>query len=98
MFDVGLGEMLILAIAALLVFGPERLPKAVAQFARQARDLREMAATARRGLADAAGPDLQGAQGVLADIKELHPRRLLKSVLDEPPVETLDRQGGRAPE
>ena len=83
MFDVGLGEMLVLAIAGLLVFGPERLPHAISQFARHARDLRGMATSARQSLAEAAGPELQGAQQALAEVRELHPQRLIKSVFEK---------------
>ena len=43
MFDIGFGELLVLGVLALFVFGPERLPKVAAQAARALRDARTMA-------------------------------------------------------
>ncbi|MCX6422607.1 MAG: twin-arginine translocase TatA/TatE family subunit [Actinobacteria bacterium] len=34
MFDIGIGEIIVLAILGLVVFGPERLPKAAADAGR----------------------------------------------------------------
>ena len=58
MFDIGIGEIMILAVLGLLIFGPERLPKAAADAGRLARQLREMASGAKRDLADSAGLDM----------------------------------------
>ena len=46
MFDIGLGEILVLAVVGLLVFGPDRLPKAAADAGRWIRQIKEMAANA----------------------------------------------------
>ena len=40
MFDIGIGEMMILAVTALLVFGPDRLPGAANDAARMIRQAR----------------------------------------------------------
>ena len=50
MFDVNLGELGLLAVIALVVFGPERLPKAAAQAGRALRQLRSMATSATEDL------------------------------------------------
>jgi len=55
MFDVGIGEIAILAVIGLLIFGPEKLPKAAADAARMLRNLRAMATNARQDLVDSAG-------------------------------------------
>jgi sec-independent protein translocase protein TatB len=82
--DVGLGELLLIAVLALLVFGPERLPKVASDAARTLRQVRRMATEARRDLADAAGiegdPELSAA---VRDLRDLDPRRVL-APLDEP--------------
>ncbi len=52
MFDIGIGEILVILVVALLVFGPERLPTMVKQGASWVRDLRAMVANARRDLSD----------------------------------------------
>jgi Tat protein translocase TatB subunit len=50
MFGIGAGEMIVLLIVALLVFGPDRLPEMAKQLASWVRDLRRMVANARRDL------------------------------------------------
>jgi sec-independent protein translocase protein TatB len=75
--DIGLGEMIVIAVLALVVFGPDRLPKVAADAARTLRNLRDLATTARRDLADAAG--LPDADGIGATLAELHPRKALET-------------------
>jgi sec-independent protein translocase protein TatB len=83
--DIGLGELLLMAVLALLVFGPERLPKVAADAARTLRQVRRMATEARRDLADAAGiegdPELSAA---VRDLRDLDPRRVLEPLDDLP--------------
>lgn len=85
MLDIGLGEVALIAILALLVFGPDRLPKVAADAARLLRQVRQMAVAARRDLADAAGvagdPELSRA---VQDIRDLDPRRALRGLGDDP--------------
>jgi sec-independent protein translocase protein TatB len=85
--DIGFGELVVIAILALLVFGPDRLPKVASDAARTLRQVREMASAARRDLADAAGlqedPELAAA---VRDIRDLDPRRALRGLADETPA------------
>ncbi len=84
MFDIGIGEMLLLAGVGLLVFGPERLPKAAADLARNFRHFRAMATNARKDLVDSAGVDFTDAKDMARDFASLHPRRLFSAeMLDE---------------
>lgn len=91
MFNVGLGEMLLLAVLGLLVFGPDRLPAAVSKATATIRQLRDMAATARNQITEAAGVDEEQASKALNDLRDLHPRRLAASVLEP------ERQQGSGP-
>lgn len=86
MFDIGIGEIMILAVIGLLVFGPEKLPKAAADAARMLRNVRAMAANARKDLADSAGLDMSEAADAVRGLADLHPRRLVNGILtdDEP--------------
>jgi sec-independent protein translocase protein TatB len=78
MFDIGLGEFLVLAVLALLVLGPEKLPKFAADTARVLRQVRRMANNAREDVQRELGPDLQG-----ISLEDLNPRTALrKHVLD----------------
>ena len=81
MFDIGIGEMLILAVIGLLVFGPERLPKAAADAARMIRNVRSMATSARKDLADASGLDLADTKATLRDLHQFHPKRLVGDLI-----------------
>ncbi len=78
MFDIGLGEFLGLAVVALLVLGPEKLPKFAADAARLLHQVRKMANTARDDVRRELGPELQG-----ISLDDLNPRSALrKHVLD----------------
>jgi sec-independent protein translocase protein TatB len=78
-FDIGFGELLLLAVLALFVFGPERLPKVAADAARMLREVRTMASNARRQLTDTIDPELRE-----IDIQGLNPREFVRRALDEP--------------
>lgn len=54
--NVGIGEMVVIAIIALLVFGPERLPEVARQAARVFGQLRQASDDIRRVLAEQAEP------------------------------------------
>lgn len=78
MLDIGFGEVVVIAILALLVFGPDRLPKVAADAARLLRQVRDMATAARRELTDAAGLDDSGISQAVNDLRDLDPRRALR--------------------
>jgi sec-independent protein translocase protein TatB len=86
---IGLGEFLGIAIVALIVLGPEKLPRYAADAARMLRQLRRMAQDARAEVTRELGPEL-GDLG-LAD---LNPRSLVrKHLLD--PIDLDDLDDGR---
>ena len=93
MFDIGLGEIIALAAVALLVFGPDQLPKVAAQAGRLLRDVRTMAASARQELSDSAGMDEISKD--LKSLTDLHPKRLMSSVWEDPTAD--DAKPGTAP-
>jgi sec-independent protein translocase protein TatB len=75
-FDIGIPEFLVLAIAALFIFGPDRLPEIARQAARGIRTVRGMAANARRELTKELGPEFED-----FDINDLNPRSFVKKRL-----------------
>jgi sec-independent protein translocase protein TatB len=83
MFDVGMGELLILAVVGLLVFGPERLPRAAADAARMLRNVKAMASTARKDLADASGLDMAETKQTLQELQSYHPKKLVADLFDD---------------
>lgn len=77
MFDnLGWAELAVLAIVAMLVFGPERLPKVAADAGRLIRELRRMASGVTADLKNDMGIDLD-------EIRKLDPRRFFDEA-DEP--------------
>lgn len=97
MLDIGIGELLVIAVLALLIFGPDRLPRAAADAARVLRQVRQAAVSARRDLVDASGlgddPELMRA---VSDLRDLDPRRAMSGVLDEEPARPASRRGAAA--
>jgi Tat protein translocase TatB subunit len=84
--DIGLGEIIVIVVIALLVFGPDRLPKVAADAARMLRQLRVMAASARKDLVDAAGLEDDGEMAqTVRDLRDLDPRRAMQGVLTDDP-------------
>lgn len=84
MFDIGLGEVIVLAVLALLVFGPDHLPGAASSAGKFVRQLREMATSAKRDLSDSAG--LDGMTEDLKSLRDLHPKRIIASALNDEPA------------
>jgi sec-independent protein translocase protein TatB len=78
MFDIGFFEFVALAVIALLVFGPDRLPKVTAQATHWLRQIREQAQSARQQLTDSIDID----QSMLKDITDLHPRNIARTVME----------------
>ena len=81
MFDIGIGELLILGVLGLLVFGPERLPRAAADAGKWIRQIRQMATNAKNDLADSAGIDLTETMDAVKGLSDLHPRKLATSLM-----------------
>jgi sec-independent protein translocase protein TatB len=76
MFDLSLPKLLVLAVIALVVFGPDALPKIAAQAGRALRDLRQIAEGAMNDLREGLGPELAD-----FEIEDLNPKRLAQKHL-----------------
>ena len=89
MFDLSPFKLLVLAVIALVVFGPHELPKLAKQAGRVLRDLRRIAENAKADLREGLGPEFQD-----FDFDDLNPRRFVqKHLLDETaeqPRQSLD--------
>lgn len=77
MFDVGLGEALVLAVLALVIFG-EKLPSVAQQAGRTLRQLRQMAQSAQNDLRDGLGPEFKD-----FDPRDLNPKSFVRKHLFE---------------
>lgn len=76
MFDLSIPKLLVLAVIALIIFGPNELPKIASQAGRALRDLRRIAEGAKNDLRDGLGPEFQD-----FEIEDLHPKRFLQKHL-----------------
>jgi sec-independent protein translocase protein TatB len=78
MLDIGMGEFLGIAVIALLVLGPDKLPKFAADAARFIRQVRSMADSAKEDVRRELDPELQD-----ISLRDLDPRSLVRRhVLD----------------
>jgi sec-independent protein translocase protein TatB len=74
--DIGAGELLVLVVLAVLLFGPEKVPEIARKAARVVKFLRGVANQATDKLKDELGPEY-------ADLTpaDLHPKRFLQRTL-----------------
>lgn len=77
MFDVGLGEMAVLVVLALVIFG-DKLPQVAGQAGRMLRQFRQMANSAKADLEAGLGPEFKD-----FDIADLHPKTFVRKHLFE---------------
>ena len=90
MFDLSITKLLVLAVIALVIFGPNELPRIARQAGRMLRDLRQIAEGAKADLRAGLGPEFQD-----FDFEDLNPRRFVqKHLLDDPAPEAA--QNGTA--
>ena len=91
MFDIGPGEFIGLAIVALIVLGPEKLPRYAADAARMLRQVRRMATEARAEVTRELGPEMKD-----LSLTDLNPRSLVrKHLLDPIDMDDLDDVGSK---
>jgi sec-independent protein translocase protein TatB len=79
LFDVGGGEFIALGALALIVLGPEKLPKYAADAARMLHQVRKMANDAKAEVRRELGPEMQD-----LSLADLNPRHLVRKHLLEP--------------
>jgi sec-independent protein translocase protein TatB len=75
-FDLSITKLLVLAVIALVIFGPNELPKIASQAGRALRDLRKIAEGAKNDLREGLGPEFAD-----FDIEDLNPKRFVQKHL-----------------
>jgi sec-independent protein translocase protein TatB len=75
-FDLSLPKILVLAVIALVVFGPNELPKMAAKAGKALRELRNIAEGAKNDLREGLGPEFAD-----FEIEDLNPRHFVQKHL-----------------
>jgi len=75
-FDLSISKILILGVLAMIIFGPDLLPKIAGQAGRALRDLRRIAESAKADLQEGLGPEFRD-----FDITDLHPKNFVRKHL-----------------
>jgi sec-independent protein translocase protein TatB len=96
--NFGFGEIAVLALVGILIFGPEKLPKAAMDAARIIKKLRSMADVAVNDFKTELPPELAD-----LDLRSLHRRNIVQSALlnthtDTPHRTAPPRQPGLDPQ
>ncbi|MHA7263992.1 sec-independent translocase [Arthrobacter sp. TMN-37] len=76
-------EFVVLALLAVVILGPERLPEYASQLARLVKGLRRMATGAREQLREEVGPELDELDWRKLDPRQYDPRRIIREALLE---------------
>jgi sec-independent protein translocase protein TatB len=84
-FGVGLPELMVIIVVAVVVFGPDRLPEFARQAGRLVRQVRQFTQAARDDIRSELGPEF--AEFELAD---LDPRRAMRKYIQDAWDETDD--------
>jgi sec-independent protein translocase protein TatB len=92
-------EFVVLALLAVVILGPERLPEYASQLARLVKGLRRMATGAREQLREEVGPELDEVDWRKLDPRQYDPRRIIREALLEDFDDVLKpvSSGGPAP-
>jgi sec-independent protein translocase protein TatB len=75
-FDLSIPKLLVLAVIALVIFGPNELPKIARQAGSALRDLRKIAEGAKNDLREGLGPEFAD-----FEIEDLNPKRFMQKHL-----------------
>ena len=84
MLGVNGWEIVLLALIAVFVLGPDRMPEYAAKLARGIRKLRVMAEGAKGQLKDQLGPEYEDINWRQYDPRQYDPRRIVREALVDP--------------
>ena len=95
MFDsIGWGEIVVLALGALFIFGPERLPGLAKEAAAGLKRVRTAITGVREQVSDSLGEDLPELRDL--DLRKYHPKTFIRSQLLDDDAPTVHRGSAAA--
>ncbi|MEU4194703.1 sec-independent translocase [Kribbella sp. NPDC026611] len=86
MFGIGPLELVVIAVVAVLVFGPDRLPEFARTAGRLLRQVRQMVTNAQNDLRSELGPEYAD-----LELQDLNPRNFVRKHLLDPVDEYVDK-------
>ncbi|RWZ64712.1 Sec-independent protein translocase TatB [Labedella populi] len=90
MFGLTPEKVLLIAVIAVLIVGPERLPLYASKFAQFIRWLRDLARGAQDRMREEMGPEFDEVDWKKLDPRQYDPRRIIKeALLDDEPAPVL---------
>lgn len=99
MFGISGEQLVVLVAVALVVLGPERLPKYAQQLGRLVREVRRMASGAREQMERELGPEFKDVDWSKYDPRQYDPRRIVRDALSgdgDPAGDRSSRASGPA--
>lgn len=85
-FGLTFDKLIIIAVIAVFLIGPDRLPGYAAQLARLVRSLRAMADGAKDRMREEMGPEFDEVDWKKLDPRQYDPRRIIREALLEDPA------------
>jgi sec-independent protein translocase protein TatB len=82
-------KLIIIAVIAVFLIGPDRLPGYAAQLARLVRSLRAMADGAKERMREEMGPEFDEVDWKKLDPRQYDPRRIIREALLDDPVSAV---------
>lgn len=98
MFGINGGEFLILAVLAVFVLGPDKLPVYAQQLARLVKEVRKMATGAKEQLREEVGDEIADMDWRKLDPRQYDPRKIIKDALLDDGDVTENRESPRTAE
>ena len=92
MFGIGLPEMAVIALVAVLVFGPDRLPDLAKQAGQFIKRMRKYANAARDDLRNELGPEFSD-----LELRDLDPRTIVRKHITEAMADDDDLKARKEP-
>ena len=90
MFGIGLPELMVIIVVAVIVFGPDRLPEFARQAGRLVRQIRQFTNAARDDIRNELGPEFAD-----FELTDLDPRRAMRKYIQDAWDETDDAEPAR---
>jgi sec-independent protein translocase protein TatB len=85
-FGLTFDKLIIIAVIAVFLVGPDRLPSYAAQLARLVKSLRSMADGAKDRMREEMGPEFDEVDWKKLDPRQYDPRRIIREALLEDPA------------